>query len=178
LTSHGSTRGTFSSPGVSNRTKGGWINPHLWEREEMTGIMLTAFLNMAGPGFGMLMNPWVQEEIGLTADQSEKLTKIISDHITSTASMRAELVAKRLELRAELGKDKPDMKKVEKLTGEIASLRAKLMMERIRAEIAIRNILTEEQRAKLDELKSTRPGKIKGGKGKGKGGKGPGPMWF
>lgn len=131
---------------------------------------------MAGSGFGMLMNPWVQEEIGLTADQAEKLTKIITDHMTSTAAIRADLMAKRLELRTELGKDNPDMKAVEKLAGEIGSLQAKMLMERVRMEVAVRNLLTNEQKAKLGELNASRPGKGTGGKGKG--GKGPGPKWF
>ncbi|MEO0180365.1 MAG: Spy/CpxP family protein refolding chaperone [candidate division WOR-3 bacterium] len=141
----------------------------------MTGIILATALTMGGPGFGLLMNPWVQEEIGLTPEQAEKLTSILADHITSTAGIRAEIAAKRLELSAELGKDKPDMKKVEKLIGEIGDLHAKLMMERIRAEIAIRNILSDEQKAKLRELKLGHPGK---GKGRGKGKRGPRPMWF
>lgn len=144
----------------------------------MTGIIMSAVLNLGGqwggmaePGFGMLMNPWVQEEIGLTTEQSEKLTKIITDHMTSTATIRADITAKRLELRTELGKDKPDMKAVEKLTSEIGSLEAKMLMERVKMEVAVRNLLTKEQRAKLGELNASRPGK-------GKGGKGPGPKWF
>ena len=154
----------------------------------MTGIIMSAVLSMggqgggmAGPGFGMLMNPWVQEELGFTAEQTEKLSQIITDHMTATATIRADLMAKRLELRTELNKDKPDMKAVEKLTGEIGNLQARMLMERIRMEVAIKNLLTEEQKAKLKELKAIKPGKGKGkgGKGgKGKGGKGPGPTWF
>ncbi|MGB9590455.1 MAG: Spy/CpxP family protein refolding chaperone [Candidatus Hydrothermia bacterium] len=150
----------------------------------MTGIILSALLNIGGPGFGMLMNPWVQEELGLTTDQAENLTKIVSDHMTSTATLRADLMAKRIELRTELGKDKPDMKKVEKLTGDISALQAKLMMERIRMEIAVKGVLTAEQRAKLGELMASKPGMGKGGNtgagkwGKGRRGKGFCPMWF
>jgi Spy/CpxP family protein refolding chaperone len=142
----------------------------------MSGIIISAVMSLGGPGVGFrfLMNPWVQEEIGLTQDQSEKLAKIISDHITSTASLRAEMLSKRLELRTELSKEKPDMAKVEKLTGEISSIQAKLLMARIRTEIAIKNLLTPEQKSKLNELRASRPGKG----GKGRLGKGPGPMWF
>lgn len=147
----------------------------------MTGIIMSIALNMGTPGFGMLMNPWVQEEIGLTSEQSEKISQIMADHIKSTASLRANMMAMRLELRTELGKDKPDMKKVERLASEISDLQAKLITERIRAEIAVRGILTDEQKAKLDELRASKSGKGgRGwfGKGKGKGGKGPRPMWF
>ncbi len=147
----------------------------------MTGMIMSIALNMAAPGFGMLMNPWVQEEIGLTSEQAEKISQIMADHIKSTASLRADMIARRFELRAELGKDKPDMKKVEKLAGEIGNLQAKMITERIRAEIAVRGLLTDEQKAKLEELRASRPGKGGTGwfgKGKGKGGKGPRPMWF
>ncbi len=133
----------------------------------------------------MLMNPWVQEEIGLSSEQTEKISQIMADHIKVTTTIRADLLAKRLELRTELGKDKPDMKKIERLTGEISNLQAKLMTERIKMEIAIKGLLTDEQKAKLDELRASKPGKggkdgiSKGGKGKGKKGKrGFCPMWF
>ena len=146
------------------------------EQQEMTGLMIAAlsFMGAGGPGFAGLLNPAVQEEIGLTDDQIEKITNIITDHQLAMIDLRADLGKKRLELNELLAADKPDMGKIEKVVKEMGELRTQMMLARIRTQVAVNEVLSAEQREKHQQLKATR---AKGGKGKGQG-KGKGKPGF
>ncbi len=140
----------------------------------MTGLVLAAALSMmgpgmgAGPGIGMLMNPMVQQELGLSQDQVEKLQKVFDDMQMQTIDIKADIAKLTLQMKQMMRSENPDEKAVDQLIQQISDKRAEMQTARVKAMLQVRKILSKEQFEKFQAMKP--PFKAKGGKhGKGRG---------
>ena len=125
-------------------------------------------LQVLGMGFGMaLLNPAVQESLGLSDAQREKVEELVSEHHSKVVDLRAQLAKKRFELRLAL-KD-GDEAKAKKLAAEVGSLQSKLLQERTEFQIKLRKLLGDEKFEKLMRMRGRR------GKGCHRGRHGPPP---
>lgn len=127
--------------------------PHMGEMEE-------------GMGFG----PWIMKDLSLTDDQVKKLKEDRATRGKATNLLKAEMKNLHIDLFAEVGKDQPDMSKVDKLAQQIGGVHAKLVSDRVKGAIYLRSLLTPEQRKKLDAGMMAGPGcgPMKGGNKDGK----------
>ncbi len=134
-------------------------------------------LGAMGFGLGMaLLNPAVQESLGLSDAQVKAVEKLVLEHHSKMADYRAQMTKKHLELRLAL--QEGNESKAKALSKEIGSLQSKMIQERVNFKLALRKTLGEEKYQKL--LTMRRPGRGMMGKcgrhGHGPGGPGgPGP---
>jgi len=123
---------------------------------------------MEGPmGMGMglqmklkfvLNNPEIRKELSLTADQQAKLDAIQVDLEKFAIQKRADIQLLSVDLQQEFKKDVIDVKKVQDLSDRIASAGADLFKKNMTAAAETLNLLTKDQRAKLEEMRSERRG--------------------
>jgi Spy/CpxP family protein refolding chaperone len=147
-----------------NRPFGGWG----CEEGSMGGCQ-------GGPGLG---GPGGFRHLGryldLSLEQRKQMQKIHFDFKKKAIEVEEELGQKRLERRALMESESVDWKKVDKLTDEIATARAKLEKQRMRQHHEIEKVLTPEQLEKLERMQWLQG--REGGDGPGEGfGYGPGP---
>lgn len=87
--------------------------------------------------------------VELTAEQRQKLDEIRVNLAKEIEPLRAEVKVKQVELEALWRAEKPDAKKVIAKVREISGVREKLAVVRANFRLAMHNLLTPEQRAKL-----------------------------
>ncbi len=117
----------------------------------------------SGPGerFGRLY-----ERLDLTAEQREQLGKLRETGRAEGLALRKELQRLRHELEGELLEDAPEGKAVEQFAMRIGEAQGKLQAHRLRQRLAMRALLTPEQRDRLLTL-----GEGRGMRGEGRGGR-------
>lgn len=94
--------------------------------------------------------------LGLQDSQIESLRQLHQQHAQAMRSMMAELVAKQQALREQLDRGSTDATALGKALLEIESLRKRLMQAHEAVRNQALNLLTSEQRAKLDSLEQAR----------------------
>ena len=107
--------------------------------------------------------PYGERFANLTQEQREQLDTERQTFFEATRLDRQDLYAKRLELRAEVAKREPDMKKASSLQKEVSDLRANLDQKRLEHIMAMRKIDPDAGR-----------GFFMDGRGKGRHGRGGG----
>ena len=100
-------------------------------------------IEMIGPRKGLLGIP------DLTADQLKQIEKLRLEHQKDVLPIRTKLQTKRLELRTLILEDK-DQKEIEKKVEELGSIRTEMMKKHITHHLAIRNLLTDDQKVFFD----------------------------
>ncbi len=118
-------------------------------------------------GFGRL-----QEELGLTEEQRNKLHQQSLEGRKASVRTRADLEIKRMELGELMRADNPDRAQIDRKLRELADLRYAREKSRVDQHLAFLGTLTPEQRTKLKQFRERGfgPGP------QGPGGQGPGPM--
>lgn len=107
------------------------------------------------------------ERLNLTDDQKAKMKQIRESFAERNKDLMADLKAKRQELRqAEQGGTFNEALATQKLT-EIAGLQAKLMGERFKLHQEMQTVLTAEQKAQLEQMKSRFKDRRGGRRGRG-----------
>jgi Spy/CpxP family protein refolding chaperone len=101
---------------------------------------------------GMLLNPKVSEELGLTSDQQTKIKKIQDDHQEKVLDTKQKIERLDLELKKLFEEDTPQQSKIEAKVREIGTLRTALQIERVNFYFEVRNLLTDEQIEKLGNM--------------------------
>jgi Spy/CpxP family protein refolding chaperone len=116
-----------------------------------------------GMGMGLQMklkfalnNPELKKELALTADQESKLNAIQVEIEKFGIQKRAEIQLLSLDLQQEFKKDTIDVKKVQELSDKISAAGAEVFRKNMTATAEIMNILTKEQKAKLEEMRAER----------------------
>ncbi|MGC8762741.1 MAG: Spy/CpxP family protein refolding chaperone [Acidobacteriota bacterium] len=140
----------------------------------ITGALVLA-VALAAAARGPFKNPQALQDLGLTPEQSRKLSDLRYAHRSKMIEERAALEKKVLELKRELDKENPDEAAALRLADEVSSLRARMARERIAHQLEVRKILTPEQWAKV---RDSYRGEWGEGRGRGRGafrGQGPGP---
>jgi Spy/CpxP family protein refolding chaperone len=98
------------------------------------------------------------EGLDLTEAQSKRLAELRAAHAESIAATRAELDARRVELRDLWSTERPDRKAILAKQAEMDLLRQKLREVRMDHRLAVQEILTTDQRAQLSTLQGQAPG--------------------
>ena len=119
-----------------------------------------------GPGFGhhgggmrglsLLAHPGVQEKLGLTPEQVGQLRGLFFEGARAGIRQRAELQVRRLELEELLQAEEPDRGAIEAKLGELSGAWHGLMAQRVEQRLALREILTPEQRQQIRTLRRQR----------------------
>ncbi|MBE9504093.1 MAG: hypothetical protein IME96_07950 [Proteobacteria bacterium] len=94
-----------------------------------------------------------KEALGLTADQLDKFHDIKLDFKKSYIMDKARLEVAKVELEELLDADRINMKSVEKKVKEVAGLKEKLLLAKVKTRVEAKKVLTEEQREKAKGLR-------------------------
>jgi len=138
-------------------------------------------MNRRGVGLGMLArNPQFRERIGLTPEQVTRIETQESTFAKARIRDQADLRVKRMELGELLRADKADRAAIDKKMREINEVEFATQKAGVDHMLTMRDILTPEQKQKLQELQQelrTRQMQNRRGQGMGQGmGLGRGPM--
>jgi Spy/CpxP family protein refolding chaperone len=100
--------------------------------------------------------------LNLTDDQEKKISELRTANQKEMMAFRNDMAITEAELQKYRSADKPDMTQINKTIDEIGKLRTDMQKKRVSHELAVRNLLTEEQKAIYD----TRRGSMAQGFGK------------
>jgi Spy/CpxP family protein refolding chaperone len=142
---------------------------------------------------GMMAPPDMQKELGLSDEQVSQLRTLRFEAAKAGLQAQTDVKLKRLELRELMRADEPNQAAIDKALRGLADAQYALMKNRIQHQLAMRQVLTPEQRKKAEGMKRQfmrhwmgrrfleRRG-TRGPRGRGFGmegfGQGPGPMSF
>lgn len=132
-----------------------------------------------GPGFGRgghfpgrHFSGRMMQQLNLSDAQKEQMKQIRQSHSERTKALRAELRAKRVELRkANQGDTFNEALARQQLT-EIAGIEAQLMGEQFKLRQEMGAVLTPEQKTQLDQMREQFKSKRGKGRGEGRGRRG------
>lgn len=110
-------------------------------------------------------------DLGLDAEQMEKLEKLRMAHRLAMIDLRAEQQKLRLEMKMELTGDEPDEAALTRIVEKIGAVREKIAKQRIEHFLGARKILNDEQWKKF--IRRHHDGMGRRGRGHGKMGRGP-----
>lgn len=111
---------------------------------------------MAQRMLAMLDSDRVKTYLNLTEPQAEKLRQIVVDAEKSGVQTGAQLAVRGIELRELLRADQPDRDAVMKKVEELSNLRGQMMKQHVQALLDAENVLTPEQRKKVQQFIETR----------------------
>jgi len=111
-----------------------------------------------GPG---MFRPEIMEKIGLTKEQKDTIQSIHSSHKKDMIRNNADLQLAEVDLQDMLRKDKPDMDLVKGQIQKIASLKGNIEFAKIKMQIDLKGVLTDEQKAKLEKIMQDQKAMIK-----------------
>jgi len=135
-------RGGPPRPGMMRRWGFGPGQPMRWARPGMRGQ------------FAMLLrNPAVRERLGVTAEQVNKIQGQASAWARTRIRNQADLRVKRMELEELLRAEKPDRALIDRKLREIQEVELAASKAAIEHRLAMREMLTPEQRQKLEEMR-------------------------
>jgi Spy/CpxP family protein refolding chaperone len=167
---HGGRMGMRNRMGQDGRdgADGRWGGGGQWGRNGggRGGRMGMRMGMRGGPGefglAGLLNNPEVRQQIGVSADQAAKIRQQESDFRKTEIRNRADLQVKRLDLRDLLSADKPDRAAIDSKLQEIST--AQLAMEKaaVGHQLDMREALTPAQREKLRQWMTQRHDRERG----------------
>lgn len=116
-------------------------------------VSLSAFAFGAGRGQGpnQTRAPRLYEGLNLTSEQQQKLLVIRQDFQKETQSLRFEMQKKQLELRQLWSAQSLNRSAIEAKEKDITGLRVEMVNKARTMQDKMKNILTSEQRKKLEE---------------------------
>ncbi len=103
----------------------------------------------------------------LTQEQKDRIEKIRIAQMKKALPVRNELGEYRAQLRTFTTGDKIDLKKAQKVLAKIEDLNTGLSKQRVRTQLDIRNVLTDEQKIMFDARSGMKQDKGFAGKGRG-----------
>ncbi len=110
-----------------------------------------------GPAFEEFDRPQMQqllgEKLGLSAAQKEQIQKITLETRKKNIEVEAKSKIARIELHELMDADAPEQKKIDAKIAELSQTHEAMLRSRVETMLAIKKILTPEQRAKLKELR-------------------------
>lgn len=99
-------------------------------------------------------HPNIAKELELTNDQVNQIEAVFSSYRPQMIELNDQLRKKEAERRAVIKNPNPNSKEAERLTDEIANIRGTMVGIRGRMSLQIMYVLTPQQRAKLEEIRS------------------------
>lgn len=98
------------------------------------------------------MGPEVGEQLGLSAEQSEKLRQLWVEAMKNNIRTRSNLMVARIELEELLRADTPDRAAIDSKLRQLTEAQGALLRQHIDQRLAMQAVLTPEQRAKARTL--------------------------
>jgi|SaaInl8_200m_RNA_FD_contig_21_691924_length_661_multi_14_in_0_out_0_1 Spy/CpxP family protein refolding chaperone len=98
--------------------------------------------HFAGPRF---------EALDLTQDQKDQLRSLRSEGQKQMIKLKADMQLAHLELKDLMQQRSPDQKKVDRVVDKMNAAHAKMTSSRVKQQLAVHKVLTEEQLQKLNE---------------------------
>ncbi|MFH1007876.1 MAG: Spy/CpxP family protein refolding chaperone [Candidatus Latescibacterota bacterium] len=136
------------------RKKVGWIMAAFF----IMGIAAAAFAQpMEGCG---MMPPGVGQDGGkgwtditppLTPEQTEKIGPMRTEHQKKVIDLRADLQKKQLDFRTLMMAAKPNIKEIHAVIDQMGALKIQLRKQQVSHRLAVRELLTPEQRASMKD---------------------------
>ena len=97
-----------------------------------------------------------KDEIGLTAEQIDKIEKMTELFREAAIRRQADIKVKGLKVSSYLKKERPDRKKMEVMIREIAGMRTDMQLDRMNYLLDLKDLLTAEQIEKIESFKKER----------------------
>lgn len=94
--------------------------------------------------------------LDLTDEQIDAIERIREERSSKRADFQREITRIRNELRGEMLEDSPDIAELKRLIAIKEEIRASMQVSRLETRLALREILTPEQRDRLTMLRSSR----------------------
>lgn len=94
----------------------------------------------------------------LTDQQREAMKKLREDGAKAMVPMRKEMMRLRHELAGEMMKDEPNAVRLQDLTRQTGELRTRMQLQRLEHRLAMRQVLTAEQRDRMLLRRGDHPG--------------------
>ncbi|OGF13590.1 MAG: hypothetical protein A2W00_07805 [Candidatus Eisenbacteria bacterium RBG_16_71_46] len=123
---------------------------------------------MHDQGMRGMWGPRMMAQLELTAQQREKITQLRDAQQRKGIQARADMQLASLDLHKLMRADKPDQRAINAQIDRVSSLRAAMQKSHVAAMLSMRAVLTDEQRAKLSQLREQGPPMR---------GRGAGPGW-
>ncbi len=120
-----------------------------------------------GMGMGMphgSMMRGMADRLDLDDAQSDAMRQLRSEHRRTHMARMADIMDLKDEMHALMAGDRPDPDAVQALHGRIAELHGEMLADGVRMRNSLRDLLTEEQRAQMQEQMSTMPEHRRGGR--------------
>lgn len=105
---------------------------------------------------GMEMMLPDDDELKITKEQRDKMRQIRDAARKQNIPLEADVKLKRLELRELMRAESPSKEKVASKVKEIDAIKTQIKINRMNSRIDVRNVLTKEQRDKLEEMRAAR----------------------
>ena len=113
-----------------------------------------------GGGMGMMMHPeWIEgvaAELGVSAQAAAQIKTLVYNANKEAIDLKAELERGHLDLKQLMDQDKPDTKKIMQLLDQVGATETKLRKNRVQLLLSVRELLTPDQRAKLQGMMAER----------------------
>jgi len=107
------------------------------------------------------------ERLELTAEQQEAMVEIREESRQQQVALRKELLQLQNDLEGEMLKDEPSPDRVSELADRVGGLKTKLQQNRLAQQLAIRKLLTPDQRDELLLMKARKDRWQRGDRGEG-----------
>ncbi len=98
----------------------------------------------------------IKDKIGLTKEQIEKIEKMDETFMEGAIKQKAEIKILELKLKYLLKEEKPDRKKVEQMVRQISGLKTDMKVSHLFFLFDVKNLLTQEQHQKIQDLMKER----------------------
>lgn len=139
----------------------------------MGGGMMMDDHSAMGAGMGeqhgdMMMQPGAMQRLGLDNEQRERMRELRREHLATRAEHQARMLELREEMHALMAAQRPDPDAVQALHARMGEHHGRMMADRMRMRNAMHDLLTEEQRERMQEMRQRGMG-MQGGQGKGHG---------
>ncbi len=99
-------------------------------------------------------HPKIAKELGLTNDQVNRIEAIFSSYRPQMIELDSKLKAKEEELKNTRRNPNSTREEISRLNDEVEEIRGNMRRVKVDMFLQIRDILTPQQRAKLEEIKS------------------------
>lgn len=108
---------------------------------------------MRGEMRGPMGPPDMQQELGLTDDQVAKMKALHFESAKTALKARTEVKLQRLELQQLLSAEEPNQVAIDKTLRALSDAQYAAMKSRVTQQLAMRQLLTPEQRKKMETMK-------------------------
>lgn len=107
-------------------------------------------------GAGLPIPPEMPDDLNLTKDQTDKMKKIRNTARKQNIPLKGDIQLKQMELQELMAMDSPDKNTIALKVKEIDALRTQVKLNKMNARIDCRNVLTKDQKDKIEQMRTQR----------------------